>query len=229
MHLRDHLDAEHPALVLYPSGLTLSFRELENAANQLAHYFRDAGLRAGDTVAVIMENSPHFIVAMWAARRSGLYYVLVNTHLTPAEAAYILDDSDVSAVFASARMRDLALGAVSLLTRATPTIRLLADADSNTRAEGWTPYPDCVDGLPTTPIADETEGDLLQYSSGTTGRPKGIRRELRHVRPEQAPIGLAPLLAMLGVTAGSVYLSPAPLYHTAPAFWSISVQALGAT
>jgi fatty-acyl-CoA synthase len=102
---------------------------------------------------------------------------------------------------------------------------MLADGE----LPGWQRYPECVEHLPQTPIADECEGDLLQYSSGTTGRPKGIRRELPHVSPADAPIMLTPLLEAVGVSGESVYLSPAPLYHTAPAYWSMSVQALGGT
>ncbi|EUA51476.1 AMP-binding enzyme family protein [Mycobacterium xenopi 3993] len=82
---------------------------------------------------------------------------------------------------------------------------------------------------PCTPIPEELEGDLLQYSSGTTGRPKGIRRELPHLSPAEAPNMLQPLLTAVGLSGEAVYLSPAPLYHTAPSFWSMSVQSLGGT
>jgi fatty-acyl-CoA synthase len=94
---------------------------------------------------------------------------------------------------------------------------------------GWQRYPDCVAGEPDTPIEDELEGDLLQYSSGTTGRPKGIRRPLPHISPAQAPNVLSALLTAIGMTEDSVYLSPAPLYHTAPCLWSMSALAMGAT
>ncbi len=87
MQIRQHSRSVRPALILYPSGAVVSFAELERRANQLAHYFRAAGLREGDTVAAILENNEHVHAVMWAALRSGLYYALINTHLTAAEAA----------------------------------------------------------------------------------------------------------------------------------------------
>jgi long-chain acyl-CoA synthetase len=226
MHIRNHLHSDKPAVVLHPSGLSLSYATLEARANQLAHHFRQVGLREGDVVAVMMENNEHILAVMWAARRAGLYYVLANTHLKPAEAAYILNDCAAKAVVASAATAPLALGALALLPGdADPALRIMADAD----VEGWQRYPDCVAGLPATPIADEREGDLLQYSSGTTGRPKGIRRELLHASPAEAPSQLLPMMSLLGICAGSIYLNPAPLYHTSPAYWSMAAQSLGVT
>ena len=94
--------------------------------------------------------------------------------------------------------------------------------------EGWQRYPECVADEPDTPIDDEREGDLLQYSSGTTGRPKGIKRELPHVSPADAP-GMMSALVSFWMNPDSIYLSPAPLYHTAPSVWSMSAQAGGVT
>jgi len=102
---------------------------------------------------------------------------------------------------------------------------LLSDDD----LDGWQRYPDCVAELPGTPVTDEVEGDLLQYSSGTTGRPKGIRRELPGVAPAESPLSLKPLLSAAGIDSEAVYLSPAPLYQTAPSVWTMSAQAIGAT
>ena len=225
MHIRDHIGSAKPAVILHPSGRVVTFAELEARANQLAHFFRRAGLADGDTVAVLMENNEHMHAVMWAARRSGLYYATISTRLTTAEAAYIVDNSGAKAIIASRAMREVCQGLTPHLAHGLPKLLLAADDD----VEGWQRYPDCVAGEPTTPITDEHEGDLLQYSSGTTGRPKGIRRELPHVAPAEAPNPLAPLLTALNITDDSVYLSPAPLYHTAPSVWSMCVQALGAT
>lgn len=224
MQIREHLNANKTAIILYPSGTVISFDELEARANRLAHRFRRAGLREGDTVAILMENNEHIHAVMWAARRSGLYYVPINTHLTPAEAAYIVDNSSAKAIVGSAALRDTCAGLAEHLPAGLPELLILADGD----LPGWERYPECVADQPDTPIADEIEGDLLQYSSGTTGRPKGIKRELPHVAPGEAP-GMMSALVGFWMNPEAVYLSPAPLYHTAPSVWSMSVQAGGIT
>jgi fatty-acyl-CoA synthase len=227
MQIREHVEnnGAKPAVILHQSGTVVTFADLEARANRLAHLFRKAGLREGDTVAAILENNEHVHPVMWAARRSGLYYTLINTHLTAAETGYIVDNSGAKAIIGSRAMRAVCEELADHLPNGLPELRLMADDD----LDGWRRYPECVADEPATPIADELEGDLLQYSSGTTGRPKGIRRELRHIAPAEAPNVLAALLMAIGMTSDAVYLNPAPLYHTAPCLWSMSALAMGAT
>lgn len=228
MQIREHLDADNPAVILHPSGVVVTFGELEARANRLAHFFRAAGLVEGDVVAILMENNEHFHAAMWAARRSGLYYVPINTHLTAAEAAYIIDNSNAKAIIGSAALRRTCAGLAEHLPAGLPELLLIACGKDEADLSGWQRYPECVADQPDTPIDDEIEGDLLQYSSGTTGRPKGIKRPLPHLPPAEVP-GLMAMLVSVWMGPGSVYLSPAPLYHTAPSVWSMQVQAAGLT
>ena len=182
MQIREHAEAhpDKPAVIMHPSGTTVTFGELEARANRLAHFFRAHGLREGDAVAILMENNEHYHAVMWAARRSGLYYVPINTHLTAAEAAYIIDNSSAKAIVGSAALRKTLEGLGAELPNGLP-----AAADHRRRRpDGWHRYPECVADQPDTPIDDEIEGDLLQYSSGTTGRPEGHQaRAARTCRP----------------------------------------------
>ena len=177
-----------------------------------------------------MENNEHIHAVMWAARRSGLYYVPINTHLTPAEAAYIIDNSSAKAIIGSAALQETLAGLAEhspATGRARPALLLLLLSPTATcRAGSVTRNALRVNRI--RPIDDEIEGDLLQYSSGTTGRPKGIKRELPHVPPDEAP-GMMSALVGFWLDPEAVYLSPAPLYHTAPSVWSMTIQAGGIT
>ena len=136
-----------------------------------------------------------------------------------------MDDCGAKALISSAAMRAVCQQLSSQLIRGLPAVALLADAE----VEGWQRYPECVAGEPPVPIADECDGQLLQYSAGSTGRPKGIRRPMSVTTSAGVTSLSTPVFEALGVGADSVYLSPAPTYHTAPAMWSMCAQAVGAT
>src|ERR1700720_3103469 len=223
MQIREHAEAhpDKPAVIIHPSGTVLTFAGLEARANRLAHFFRQHGLCEGDAVAILMENNEHFHTVMWAARRCGLYYVPINTHLTAAEAAYIIDNSSAKVIVGSAALRKTC---ENLAEHTQPDVRIIADDDLG----GWHRYPECVADQSDSPIDDEIEGDLLQYSSGTTGRPKGIKRELPHLPPAEVP-GMMSALVGFWLDPDAVYVSPAPLYHTAPSVWSMTIQSAGIT
>lgn len=224
MDLRDHAASTKPAVILHPSGVRVSFGQLEANANRLAHYLRRQGLATGDTIAVVMENNEHIHAVMWAARRSGLYYTLINTQLRAAEISYVVGDSGAKAIISSVAMRAVCQQLSKSLAGGLPPVALIADGE----LEGWRRYPDCVAAMPVTLFADECDGQLLQYSAGSTGRPKGIRRPLKPASSARTSLS-TPVFEALRVTSDSVYMSPAPTYHTAPAMWTMAAQAAGAT
>jgi long-chain acyl-CoA synthetase len=214
-HAAAHPD--QPALIMAASGEVITYGEYEARANRLAHLLRNQGLRRGDHIAVLMENSAEMLIIEGAAERAGLYYTLVNSYLAAAEVAYIVDNCRARVFFTSqarsAVARQAAVDCPHL------ELRLLvgaADGDDDVLASGWEPYDSALAGLSGGPIADERLGAAMLYSSGTTGRPKGILRPLPDVEPgEMLPV-MDFVRGMCGYRPGMTYLSPAPLYHSAP-------------
>ncbi|GAA3547532.1 acyl-CoA synthetase [Nonomuraea rosea] len=214
---------DKPAVIMAGSGRVVTYRELDEESNRLAHLFRAAGLRPGDHIAFMLANHPLFLVVAWAAHRSGLYYTPVSSRLQTDELAYIVDNCGARAFITSA---DLA-GVATSITAATPGVGLRLMLDG--AAEGFESYEEAVAGLPATPIEDECAGTDMLYSSGTTGRPKGVKLAATH-GPLTEPGLLFKLIEALFAPSGdSVYLSPAPLYHAAPLRYSMTFQRLGAT
>ena len=218
------LSAPQRPAVIMGGGEVVTYRQLDERSTQFAQFLLAAGLQHGDVIAVFMENNARYHEVCWGARRIGLYFVTVSSHLTADEIAYILNDCGARVLVSSATV-----GAVAgqLTPEQTPSIqhRLMFGEP----LPGWQSYDDVVGTYPTERVADEVEGDLLQYSSGTTGRPKGIKRPLSLTPMSAAADGAVPFLQAIGFGEGDVYLSPAPLYHTAPIFWSSAVHRLGGT
>jgi long-chain acyl-CoA synthetase len=215
---------DRPAVIMGGSGEVVTFRELDERSNRLAHALRSMGLRRGDVVAVLMDNNVRYHEVAWAARRSGLYLTVLNYHLNADEVTYIVNDCAARVLVAGADQRDVAS---ALTPAAVPCVEWRLAV--NGPIEGFDSYDAAVAGQPATARPDEEEGEILPYSSGTTGRPKGIRRELTGgpISADADPTVI--FLRALGFREGHVYLSPAPLYHTAPIYWTMAVHRLGGT
>ena len=214
---------DKPALVCAGSGQVVTYRELEDRSNQVAQLFRALGLRAGDHIALMLENHPRYFEICWGAHRAGLIYTAMSTRLTEGEVSYIVDDCAAKAVIASRAMSK----AVQHLPAGCRGVQHWLMLDGT--VEGWAPYEAAVAAQPAERIADEQAGGDMLYSSGTTGRPKGV-----FVPPQEtaidAPNPMTDILGKLyGVNADTVYLSPAPLYHAAPLRYCMGIQRMGGT
>lgn len=227
---------DHPAVVMVGSGETLTYRQLDQRSNQVAHLLRSMGLGPGDHMALFMENQIRFMEVVWGALRSGVYITAINSFLSSEEVAYIVDDCDARLVITSRAKADVATaidpGTTPGVERwlMTDGVPAASDGVGGPAGPTWEPYEDAIASFPETPIADEQPGFPMLYSSGTTGRPKGVKRPL----PDHAIDELEPRIATFFVERyhygpDMVYLSPAPLYHAAPMTFSTAVTRVGGT
>jgi len=212
-HAREFPD--QPLFILGTTGETVTYSQYEARTNKLAHLYREQGLHRADHVAFLMENNLRMLEAEGAAERTGLYYTCINSYLSADEAAYIVNDSQARVFVTSAAKRDVA---AELPARCPKVERwLICDlSESDAVPEGYERYEDAVAGYPETQIDDEELGAAMLYSSGTTGQPKGILRPLPVNKPGEPLPVMEFVKWMYRYREGMTYLSPAPLYHSAP-------------
>jgi long-chain acyl-CoA synthetase len=213
---------DKPALIVAETGRRLTYAELDDRSIRLSRYLHAAGLRRGDVVALLSDNTPETYEVYWAVLRSGLYVTAVNHHLAASEAAYIVDDCGAKALVVSAAKHDL----VEQLGDMRVPVRLAFGGD----VAGFGSYEEALASSPAEPLPEQPHGDDFLYSSGTTGRPKGVKRPLPDIdvgEPGYPYVDIFGSLYAFG--PDTVYLSPAPVYHAAPLRFGGIVHALGGT
>lgn len=220
-HIRAHAKRtpEKPAIIMAGTERQLTYAELSSNANRCAQLLYDRGLRPGDCVALLLENRLEFLEICWAAVNSGLFFTPISTHLKVDEIAYIVNDCEASVVFVSDKTLDLGRAALLECPELTKTINVSVSKQ----------YSHALIGYPDKPLTNERRGAPMVYSSGTTGRPKGILPMEDHASPLQASAMTNLLAQLYGFSEETVYLSPAPLYHTAPLKFNLAVTSLGGT
>ena len=213
-----------PAVIDAATGAVRTYGELNDRSNRLAQLMYARGLRRGDHVSIFMENNLVFFDALWAAFRSGLYFTTVNRYLTGEEAGYIVDNSESKVLVASKALAETA----AEIPQHAPNCETWLMADG--AEDGFEDFESAISEHPAEPLAEEPAGFFMLYSSGTTGRPKGIMRPLPEgsIADDAGPVG-GLQQALWGFDENAVYLSPAPLYHSAPIGFCQAVQSLGGT
>lgn len=228
----DHAErAPGSAAVIVPAtGERISYRTMVDQSKRLANVLRSRGLRPGDHVAIFMTNVPEYFEAVWAARRAGYVYTAINWHLTPGEVRYLLENSQAQALIASADLADVAEQAAAGLSGLT--LRLLVGASGVKGADrpGWDGYAETVAKAGTAPLGPELEGQAMLYSSGTTGRPKGVIHTKVDIRRRFGDVdGDILWVNRYGLDTSTVTLNVGPLYHAAPLVSAMSTHRNGGT
>ncbi|MFE1291242.1 acyl-CoA synthetase [Streptomyces sp. NPDC058751] len=213
-----------PAVVVAETGRTLTYGELEENSVRLANALRAAGMCRGDVVALLADNAVEVFEVYWAALRSGLYVTAVNRHLAPAEVAYVINDCGARALVVSSALGESA----EAVAKDTPGVALRLAFGGDVPGHGS--YAHALAAASPVPASDQPRGADMLYSSGTTGRPKGIKSPLpdRQVH-EPGDIPAALFGPLYGFGPDTVYLSPAPVYHAAPLRFGGVVHAYGGT
>ena len=203
---------DKPAIIMAGSGEVITYADYEARANQAAQLLRGLDLKPLDQIALFMHNTSSYITCKGAAERTGLRYVCVNSHLKVDEVAYIINDSESRVVIAGAEL----LGVARDLPAMCPNVERWILSEAGDLEAPFESFEELLSAYPQKPIDDERLGVAMLYSSGTTGRPKGISRPL----PEGHPRDTLPVYAftdmIFRLTADMTYLSTAPLYHSAP-------------
>lgn len=211
-----------PAMIMAESGARISYADLESRSRALARLMRAHGLERGDTVAVVAENRLEWAEIIWAAARSGLDIAPVNFHLGAVELAAMLEACEASAVVVSADCRS------NVEAAAPPSVKTILALDGE--CSGLDGYEAALDSFrDERPLDGETLGGRIMFSSGTTGAPKAIRHPAADIHPSAAPPHLGEYTTMFGLDRRSIYLSPAPMYHTAPFRFVFAIMQLGGT
>jgi acyl-CoA synthetase (AMP-forming)/AMP-acid ligase II len=224
MHLSE-LAAKHPdkpAVIMANGSRAVTFAELDRESCRVSRLLAGLGVGPGDHVAVLMANRLEYFAIAWGAQRRGTYWTPVNWHLTADEAGYIVEDCGAMVLFASPETAEVAARIAARLPGLTVFV-------TGTDHPALLRYEDAIAAQAAGQPPDEVEGMYFLYSSGTTGRPKGVLRESTFP-PFGTGVGLELLMqGMFGFGADTVYLCPAPLYHAAPLGWSMGTIRLGGT
>src|SRR5829696_8528071 len=207
-HVRTRPD--QAAFIMAGTGEAVTYAELDARSNRLSHFLRSVGLNRLDHYAIVMENNASYLECCGAGERSGLYYTCINSFLTADEVAYIVNNSESQVLIFPEEKRAIATEVLGQC----PSVKVALVADGPGDGRAVLNLDEAVKDYPATPVADEALGTSMLYSSGTTGRPKGILRPL----PLQPPSQNLPVFDFIKkiwrYRDGMSYLSPAPLYHS---------------